>query len=142
MALSEKTKEKLRKTLNGMRQEILDEVKVQKEKARNKDYMGDLGDNATSDMVAEYAHIFGERLRRRLILIDEALEAIEDGDYGFCEECEEPINEKRLLLMPFARLCVRCQSELERRAKMRGETFTDINHMEYTFQEESESEYD
>ena len=138
MALSKDTKEQLRKKLEDMRQEILDEVKVQKERARSKDYMGDLGDCATSDMVAEYAHIFGERLRRRLIMIEEALEAIEDGHYGFCEECEEPINEKRLLLMPFARLCVRCQSELERRAKMRGETFTDINHIEYRFQEESE----
>ena len=138
MALSTHTKEQLRKNLEDMRQEILDEVKVQKERARSKDYMGDLGDCATSDMVAEYAHIFGERLRRRLIMIEEALEAIEDGDYGLCEECEEPINEKRLLLMPFARLCVRCQSELERRAKMRGETLTELNHLEYRFQEESE----
>ena len=138
MALSTHTKEQLRKNLEDMRQEILDEVKVQKERARSKDYMGDLGDCATSDMVAEYAHIFGERLRRRLILIEESLEALEDGDYGFCEECEEPINEKRLLLMPFARLCVRCQSALERRAKMRGETLTELNHLEYRFQEESE----
>ena len=138
MALSKDSKEQLRKKLEDMRQEILDEVKVQKERARSKDYMGDLGDCATSDMVAEYAHIFGERLRRRLILIEESLEALEDGDYGFCEECEEPINEKRLLLMPFARLCVRCQSELERRAKMRGETLTELNHLEYRFQEESE----
>lgn len=140
MALSEKIREQLHKILENMRQEILDEVKVQKEKARSKDYTGDLGDYATSDMLAEYAYIFGERLRRRLILIEEALEAIEDGDYGFCEECEEPISEKRLQLMPFARFCVRCQSELERRAKMRGETFTDINHLEYRFQEESEYE--
>jgi len=142
MALSEKIKKQLRRMLEDMRQEMLDEVKVQKEKARSKEYMGDLGDHANSDMVAEYAHIFGERLRRRLILIDEALEAIEDGDYGYCEECEEAISEKRLQLMPFARFCVRCQSELERRAKMRGETFTDINHMEYSFHEESDSEYD
>jgi DnaK suppressor protein len=138
MALSQKLRERLRKILEDMRREMLDEVKVQKERARDKDYMGDLGDHATADMVAEYAHIFGERLRRRLILIEEALEAIEDGDYGFCEECEEQISEKRLQLMPFARFCVRCQSELERRAKMRGETFTDINHMEYSFQERSE----
>jgi DnaK suppressor protein len=138
MALSEKTRGQLRKILEDMRQEMLDQVKVQNERARSKDHIGDLGDCATSDMIAEYAHIFGERLRRRLILIEEALEAIEDGDYGFCEDCEEPISEKRLQLMPFARFCVRCQSELERRAKMRGETFTDINHMEYRFQEEAE----
>jgi DnaK suppressor protein len=137
MALSAEFRDQLRKILEDMRQEMLGEVKVQKERARNKDYMGDLGDHATSDMLAEYAHIISERLSRRLILIEEALEAIEDGDYGFCEKCEEPISEKRLQLMPFARFCVRCQSELERRAKMRGETFTDINHLEYRFQEEA-----
>ena len=42
MALSKETKEQLRKILEDMRQEILDEVKVQKERARSKDYMGDL----------------------------------------------------------------------------------------------------
>ena len=123
MTLSEKSKQRLRKALEDMRQEILEEVRVQIERARLKDHMGDLGDYATADMAAEYAHLFGERLRHRLQLIEDALDGIENGDYGLCEECEEPINEKRLQLMPFALFCVRCQSELERQAKIRGETF-------------------
>ena len=123
MTLSEKSKQRLRKALEDMRQEILEEVRVQIERARVKDHMGDLGDYATADMAAEYAHLFGERLTHRLQLIEDALDGIENGDYGFCEECEEPINEKRLQLMPFALFCVRCQSELERQAKIRGETF-------------------
>ena len=123
MTLSEKSKQRLRKALEDMRQEILEEVRVQIERARVKDHMGDLGDYATADMAAEYAHLFGERLRHRLQLIEDALDGIENGDYGLCEECEEPINEKRLQLMPFALFCVRCQSELERQAKIRGETF-------------------
>jgi DnaK suppressor protein len=56
-------------------------------------------------------------------LIEDALDGIENGYYGYCEECEEPISEKRLQLMPFALYCVRCQSELERQAKLRGERF-------------------
>ena len=123
MTLSKKSKQQLQKTLEDMRQEILDEVRVQIERARVKDHTGDLGDYATADMAAEYAHSFGERLRQRLQLIEDALEGIENGDYGFCEECEEPINKKRLQLMPFALFCVRCQSELERQARIRGETF-------------------
>jgi len=123
MTLQEKSKQQLRKALEDMRQEILDEVRVQIERARVKDHMGDLGDYATADMAAEYAHLFGERLRHKLQLIEDALEGIENGYYGFCEECEEPINEKRLQLMPFALYCVRCQSELERQAKLRGERF-------------------
>jgi DnaK suppressor protein len=65
--------------------------------------------------------MIGERLRQRLFLIEEALDAIENGEYGICAACEEPINEKLLLLMPFALLCVRCQSEIERQARMRGQ---------------------
>jgi DnaK suppressor protein len=123
MTLSKKSKQQLRKTLEDMRQELLDEVRVQIERSRVKDHMGDLGDYATADMAAEYAHLFGERLRHKLQLIEDALDGIENGYYGFCEECEEPINEKRLQLMPFALYCVRCQSELERQAKLRGERF-------------------
>ena len=123
MTLSKKSKKQLKKTLEEMRQELLDEVKVQIERSRVQDHVGDLGDYATADMAAEYAHLFGERLVRRLQLIEDALDGIENGYYGLCEECEEPINEKRLQLMPFALFCVRCQSELERQAKIRGETF-------------------
>lgn len=125
MTLSDKSKQRLRKALEDMRQEILDEVRVQIERSRVKDHTGDMGDYATADMAAEYAYLFGERLRKRLQLIEDALDGIENGDYGFCEECDEPINEKRLQLMPFALFCVRCQSELERLAKIRGETFED-----------------
>jgi DnaK suppressor protein len=123
MTLSTESKQRLRQSLEGMRQELLDEVRVQIERSRGQDHAGDLGDYASADMAAEYAHLFSERLRRRLQLIEDALDSIENGDYGFCEGCEEPINEKRLQLMPFALFCVHCQSELERQAKIRGETF-------------------
>jgi DnaK suppressor protein len=72
-------------------------------------------------MEATYVYMIGERLRQKLFLIKEALDAIESGDYGICAECGEPINEKRLLLMPFTLFCVRCQSEIERQARMRGQ---------------------
>ena len=42
-----------------------------------------------------------------------ALERIEDGSYGRCERCEEPIPVKRLDALPWARMCVKCQSAVE-----------------------------
>lgn len=42
-----------------------------------------------------------------------ALERIEDGSYGLCERCEEPIPAKRLDAVPAARMCVMCQSAIE-----------------------------
>ncbi len=43
----------------------------------------------------------------------DALGRIEDGSYGVCEDCENPIAPRRLDVMPFARLCVRCQERHE-----------------------------
>jgi DnaK suppressor protein len=45
--------------------------------------------------------------------IQSALARIEDGSYGLCERCEEQIPAKRLDAIPWARLCVKCQSAME-----------------------------
>jgi DnaK suppressor protein len=42
-----------------------------------------------------------------------ALAQIDDGTYGICEQCDEPISQKRLTAVPWARLCVACQSREE-----------------------------
>jgi RNA polymerase-binding transcription factor len=45
--------------------------------------------------------------------IRDALARIEDGSYGQCERCEEPIPPRRLEALPWARMCVQCQSAVE-----------------------------
>jgi DnaK suppressor protein len=49
----------------------------------------------------------------RLRLIQEAMKAIDDGQYGECVRCGKNINEKRLLAIPWATLCIGCQEETE-----------------------------
>jgi len=44
----------------------------------------------------------------------EALERLRGGEYGLCEECNEPIAPARLRAMPEVTTCVRCQDRLER----------------------------
>ena len=46
--------------------------------------------------------------------IDESLRAIEKGSYGICDMCGELINKQRLAVVPFAKNCIKCQSEMER----------------------------
>lgn len=46
--------------------------------------------------------------RKELNLINDALDRIADGSYGVCEECGEIINPKRLIALPFAKLCINC----------------------------------
>lgn len=56
--------------------------------------------------------------RQTIIEIDYALEKIETGEYGFCEECGESILGKRLSIFPTARFCIQHQEELERKKKI------------------------
>ena len=60
------------------------------------------------------------RDRERFLIskIDSALEQIKDGEYGYCEECEEPIGFERLKVRPVTTLCIRCKEEQERLEKM------------------------
>ena len=46
---------------------------------------------------------------RQLRLVEEALDRLDAGDYGICLACDEPIAEKRLRALPWARYCVTCQ---------------------------------
>ncbi len=45
--------------------------------------------------------------------IDEAILRLQDGTYGMCRSCEEPISEARLKALPFASLCRDCQAAEE-----------------------------
>lgn len=46
--------------------------------------------------------------------IEAAIEKIEDGAYGVCEECSGPISKTRLNAIPHAPLCIKCAQKLER----------------------------
>lgn len=50
-----------------------------------------------------------ENESRQLELIDEALERLEDKEYGVCQNCEKEIHPKRLAAIPWARYCLDCQ---------------------------------
>ena len=67
---------------------------------------------------SEYLQSFEFRLRGRekslLTKLDLALKKIEDGTFGVCEVCEEPIGKKRLEARPETGLCIRCKEDQER----------------------------
>ena len=45
--------------------------------------------------------------------LDAALQRLDDGRYGVCEDCLTPIAERRLEAIPFARRCLECQRQAE-----------------------------
>lgn len=73
---------------------------------------------------SEYIQSFEFRLRGRekslLSKLDLALKKIDDGTFGVCEICEEPIGKKRLEARPETSLCIKCKEDQEREERTMG----------------------
>lgn len=65
------------------------------------------------DTIDRLGPVLAERDSREFVLIDEALERIEEGTYGICEDCGRPIGMKRLSARPLATRCLECQARQE-----------------------------
>ena len=76
--------------------------------------IGDEGDRADIERTHEVSILLSVRDKEKLLAIEEALEKLREGTYGVCEECGDEIGPGRLKAMPLARLCVSCQSRLEK----------------------------
>ncbi len=63
---------------------------------------------------------FGGDFREQLGQIDQALERIDEGTYGICQRCHQPIPVERLEALPFTPFCIECQMHLERQAELFG----------------------
>ena len=74
----------------------------------------DEGDLAAISHNKELLYSLHESDFMRLRFIQEALKALDRGQYGECVRCSEDINEKRLVAVPWATLCIRCQEEVEK----------------------------
>lgn len=55
-------------------------------------------------------------LRNQLTEIEHALQKVEDGTYGRCDSCGQPISPERLEVLPQATLCLSCKSARSKRA--------------------------
>ncbi|HBB89415.1 MAG TPA: RNA polymerase-binding protein DksA [Blastocatellia bacterium] len=74
----------------------------------------DPADMAANAYTKELLVSMSDNDRQLLNLIDEALERMDDSGYGKCVRCGQPLPEKRLEAVPWARHCVGCQELHER----------------------------
>ncbi len=121
---------KARDALMAQKQQILhqldEEFREGKEGALDEGM--DTYDLASEERNREINLILSDRDRDKLHAIEDALERIEAGSYGICEMCEEEIAPERLEALPFTRLCVTCQSDLEKEAKLHRRGDEDRTH--------------
>jgi len=109
----------LKEILLAKREALIQEIKQQlgqsltDEQQRRLEAAMDSGDQALVDLEREMGISLQEMRNRERQLIDDALDSLDEGSYGMCADCGDEISEKRLLALPFARLCVNCQSKRE-----------------------------
>ena len=77
------------------------------------DNADDFADRANNSYNRELMFSLSANERRMLIRIDEAVQRLEDGSYGTCTHCQEPIGLPRLKALPWARYCIGCQEREE-----------------------------
>ena len=73
-----------------------------------------LADTATATHDREIDYTLGENSEQVLAEIDDALRRIEDGTFGTCRTCGQPIAPERLEAMPWATQCIDCKRKDER----------------------------
>ncbi|MFP4132514.1 RNA polymerase-binding protein DksA [Thiohalospira sp.] len=113
--------EHFRNILRAWRQDLMEEVDrtlhhMQDEAAN----FPDPNDRASQE--SEFTMELRTRDRERKLLkkIDEALTAIDEGEYGYCEACGVEIGIRRLEARPTATLCIDCKTLDEIRERQRG----------------------
>ncbi|OGP48668.1 MAG: hypothetical protein A2W66_12415 [Deltaproteobacteria bacterium RIFCSPLOWO2_02_56_12] len=115
---------KAEETLLETKKQLLREIRerVKEETEGSKDEGRDTYDLASDERDREINFILNDREREKLHAIDDALQRIKDKTYGICEcgceNCEGEIQLGRLKILPFTRLCVKCQEEMEKERKL------------------------
>jgi len=82
-------------------------------------YSFHMADMATDNFDREFTLGLASNEQKMLNDIDVALRKLDDGTYGLCEKTLKPITKKRLLAVPYARLCIEAQ-EMEEKEKRKG----------------------
>jgi DnaK suppressor protein len=77
-------------------------------------YDNHLADTATETYDRELDYTLEENEEELLASVDAALGRIEDGTFGLCARCSNPIAEDRLRAIPYATLCIDCKRKDER----------------------------
>lgn len=80
----------------------------------NQSYSNHMADIGSDSIEQEQAFLHASQGTDYLMALEEALRRIEKGTYGVCEECNEKIPPRRLEAFLAARLCIKCQSKLEK----------------------------
>lgn len=114
-AIDKQTIEKIKQDLLNRKAQLEKEINevADEQNVKFPDY-GDKPDENAQEVDEYTANLATDKvLESTLRDINNTLKRIEDGTYGICKFCNQPINEKRLLARPVASTCVECKTKLQ-----------------------------
>jgi len=114
--VTKKESEKYRRALVEKKEEISQEMLKNKDAAQEnaEEITQDIADKASSSYTKEFLFSLSDGERVLLQQIDQSLSRIEEGTYGLCTHCGNPIPEKRLEAVPWTPYCVECMELAEK----------------------------
>jgi len=107
----------LREVLNRRLEELDAEIRANEERAeegKDMNEVTDRKDEASSRQSGEVDEAQLQRATQQRLQIEAALRRMNQGTYGDCVDCGEPIAMQRLLVQPAAKRCAACQAANER----------------------------
>ena len=108
-----KKREKIMKEINNIAKANL---KSQKESSGDlSGYSYHIADMASDSYERELSFNIASGEQEVVYEIDDALKRIDEGGYGKCQSCEKKIPVKRLMALPYAKYCIKCQSKQEKK---------------------------
>ncbi|MFH0941209.1 MAG: TraR/DksA C4-type zinc finger protein [Candidatus Omnitrophota bacterium] len=123
--LSKKTSGLYKKLLLDKREELRGDINQISEdtlKKSQKDASGDISgyafhmaDVATDNYDREFSLGLASKERGVLFEINHALQKLQEGKFGSCELCKKPISQARLKAVTYAKLCLKCQQNEEKK---------------------------
>lgn len=120
--LSKKQLEHFRKLLTKQLEELQSRLGgAVEEISSEQEPLPDISDRASAETDINFGLRVRDREQKLVQKIKEALARIEDGTFGICEFCGEPIDIKRLEARPVTTLCIDCKTEQELDERSRGE---------------------
>ena len=113
--MDQKTQRAFREKLVAKKKDILETHAKTRRHGQEADPDGaqDVADLAASSSAKEFLFSLSSVEGSLLQLVDEAIARLRDKRFGICVSCQEEMNPKRLLAVPWAKHCLRCQEMQE-----------------------------
>ena len=106
--------------LQEIRIEIVGGVEKLQNNGKNDEaeHMPDISDDAARAYDRKLQGDLEEQEWNKLKKVEAALEKVENGEYGICDQCEKKIPEARLKIIPYTEFCTQCLSEIEKKSSL------------------------